>query len=131
MGFDIVAIGEAEDTFVEFLKKFKNNKDYRDIRGIAFLDENGDFVYKNKDKKINLDDYFSFAIFHNKFGPIEITRGCLYFCNFCQTPYIFGPQRDRGIESILKYIYILKEKNLLDVRFISPNAFLWFKLKKC
>ena len=123
MGFDVVAIGEAEDTFIEFLKKIKDDKDYRDIKGIAFLDEDGNFVYKNKDKKINLDEYYSFATLHNKFGPIEIKRGCLYFCNFCQTPYIFGTSRHRGIESILKHVYILKKNNLLDIRFISPSAF--------
>jgi len=73
-----------------------------------------------------LDDYHPFPLKNQRFGAIEITRGCPYVCYFCQTPYISGTKpRHRSIESICKYIQILNNHygDLTDVRFITPNAF--------
>jgi B12-binding domain/radical SAM domain protein len=124
MGFDVAFLGEAEETFIEFLKYTKEKGDFHKIKGIAFFDENGEYVYTGKRKLINMNDYPPFPIKHSKFGPIEITRGCPYLCYFCQTPFISGfKPRHRSINSICKYVRVMKERSLTDIRFITPNAF--------
>jgi B12-binding domain/radical SAM domain protein len=124
IGFDVVFIGEGEETLIEFFQKIRNNEEYKDINGIAYMNDDNEIYYTGKRAPINLDKYSPFPIKHNKFGPIEITRGCPYFCYFCQTPYILGGYpRHRNVDSISKYIRIMKSKNLTDIRFITPNAF--------
>ncbi|MFX1392604.1 MAG: TIGR04013 family B12-binding domain/radical SAM domain-containing protein [Promethearchaeota archaeon] len=124
MGFDIAFIGEGEESLIEFFAKIKNYEDFRDIKGIAYLDDNNNIIYTGKRNLIDLNKYPPFPIKYNRFGAIEITRGCPFFCYFCQTPYILGSYpRHRNIESICKYVRIMKKKNLTDIRFVSPNAF--------
>ncbi|MEW6608903.1 MAG: TIGR04013 family B12-binding domain/radical SAM domain-containing protein [bacterium] len=124
MGFDIVIRGEGEETLIELLQKIDNDEDYTDVKGIGFINEKGEYHYTGRRPPINLDQYPPFAVKHNKFGSIEITRGCPFVCYFCQTPHIFGGrQRHRSIEKICDYVQIMRSKNLTDIRFITPNAF--------
>ena len=124
MGFDIVFIGESEESLIEYFHKLHSNRKYTDIKGIALFDDEGKLLRTGKSEPVDLDKYPPFPIRNNKFGSIEITRGCPYVCYFCQTPYILGAiPRHRSIKSICKYIEIMKENNLTDIRFISPNAF--------
>jgi B12-binding domain/radical SAM domain protein len=124
IGFDVVFIGESEESLIEFLKNEKTEQDYSMVKGIAYLDKNGNYIYTGKRTPVDLDNFSPFPTKYNKFGAIEITRGCPYFCYFCQTPFILGRYpRHRSIESICKYIEVMKAKNLTDIRFITPNAF--------
>jgi B12-binding domain/radical SAM domain protein len=110
MGFDIVVKGEGERIFPNLIKEVISGKK---IFGI-FHDE----------KKIDLNYYFPFSKKFGRFGPIEISRGCPFGCYFCQTPRIFGGiMRHRSIEKILEIVEIMVERNLKDIRFITPNAF--------
>jgi len=124
LGFDIVFIGEAEETIIEFFNKLIKQQNYKSIKGIAFLNKKGEYEYTGKRSYLDLNKYPPFPVKSNKFGAVEITRGCPFVCYFCQTPYILGTHpRHRSIQSICKYVRIMKEKNLTDVRFITPNAF--------
>lgn len=72
---------------------------------------------------IDLDRFPSFPHELGIFGPIEITRGCPFACAFCQTSFLFSPTvRHRSLSNILEYVKIMKRKDLLDLRFITPNA---------
>jgi len=123
MGFDVVVIGEGEEVIKHLLISIINNKDLREVKGIAFL-EDGAFIFTGRMKNICLDNYPPYSQKYNKFGPIEITRGCHYNCYFCQVPRLFGNKlRHRNIDTISKYTEIMKKNNLKDIRFISPNAF--------
>ncbi|WP_456416837.1 TIGR04013 family B12-binding domain/radical SAM domain-containing protein [Methanocaldococcus sp.] len=123
LGFDVVCIGEGEETFPEFIMSVSENEDYKKVKGICYFEEDK-FIYTGKRKPIDLNKYPPFPIKYNKFGHIEITRGCPYKCYFCQTPRIFGKNvRHRSIENICKYVEIMAEKNLKYIRFITPNAF--------
>ncbi len=125
LGFDLVVRGEGEGSFPEIIRRIKVGENYKSIRGIAFR-EGKDYVINPPAKKIDLNDYPPFALKHRKFGPIEITRGCPWACRFCQTPYIFGVKvRHRNIENICKYVRVMKKEKLTDIRFISPNAFMY------
>lgn len=123
MGFDIVVRGEGEEALIELLQRIDDDGEYGAVKGIAYIDDGGEYHYTGRRPQVSLDKYPPFAAEHNKFGPIEITRGCPFVCYFCQTPHIFGGRpRHRSIESICEYVQIMKDKNLLDIRFISPNA---------
>ncbi len=124
LGFDVVFIGEGEETIIEFIDCILNNNDFRKIKGIGYLNEQDEFIFTGRRKPIDLDKYPPFPVKNSKFGAIEITRGCPYVCYFCQTPYILGAKpRHRSIDVICRYIKIMKERNLTDIRFITPNAF--------
>lgn len=129
MGFDMCVIGEGEETFPNILIKIKENVDFKDTIGIAFMNEDGSYIKNKASSYIDLNDYPPFSIKYNKLGPIEITRGCPFLCYFCQTPFIFGiKSRHRSIESISKYVEISKNYGFRDIRFISPNGFLYGSL---
>ncbi len=124
MGFNVVFTGESEETLIEFLKKIKNKENYHNIKGLAYISKNNKYHYTGKRNLIDLDKFPPFPVKYNKFGAIEITRGCPYLCSFCQTPFILGiTPRHRSIDYICKYVKLMKSKNLTDIRFITPNAF--------
>lgn len=124
MGFDIVVVGEGEETICDLLKIIKSKGDFNQVKGVAYFDAINAYKFTGKRPVVDLDLYPPFPIKNTQFGAIEITRGCPYVCYYCQTPYILGTQpRHRSVESICKYIKIMKKENLTDIRFISPNAF--------
>lgn len=124
MGFDLVVRGEGEETVIEILNYVKNNKDYNDVKGIAYLGKDNELILTKKRNWIDLNKYPPLPSKHIKYGAIEITRGCPYVCYFCQTPYILGSvPRHRSIKSICDAVKLMKEYGKTDIRFISPNAF--------
>ncbi|MFX0037281.1 MAG: TIGR04013 family B12-binding domain/radical SAM domain-containing protein [Candidatus Hermodarchaeota archaeon] len=126
MGFDVVVVGEGEETIIEFMQKINSNEDFYSIKGIAYIDSEKEYYYTGKRDLINLNNYRPFPIKITRFGAIEITRGCPYVCYFCQTPYILGTSpRHRSIKKICEYVEELKAYygDLTFIRFISPNAF--------
>ncbi|KPJ95133.1 MAG: hypothetical protein AMJ55_04625, partial [Gammaproteobacteria bacterium SG8_15] len=103
-GFDLVAIGEGEQIICDLLSAHMNGNNFKTVRGIAYLDASK--LEKNgKGETIDLNDYPPCASRFRKFGPIEITRGCVYACKFCQTPFVNKARfRHRGIENIAHYV---------------------------
>ena len=124
MGFDIVVMGEGEETLIEILSNFKNNKNLDTVRGIAYFNKDKVFTATKKRRWIDLDKYPPLPVKNVKFGAIEITRGCPYACFFCQTPYLLGTRpRHRSVKSICKAVSVMKTYDKMDIRFITPNAF--------
>jgi B12-binding domain/radical SAM domain protein len=123
MGFDLVVLSDGEETMLELIKRIDNDEDYHTIEGIAFMDDDGEYHFTHRSSRVILDNYPPFAVKHSRFGPIEITRGCPFGCYFCQTTFMFGHlQRHRSIDNICKYVEVLKNKGLDDIRFVSPDA---------
>jgi len=122
LGFDLVVIGEAEETFPELVEAFSNDRDWRDTNGIGY-EENGEIIKTAKRKPVDLNRFAPFSVRLNRLSPIEISRGCPHACRFCQTSFIFGGRmRHRSVEEVLKYISLSKDNGTRDFRFISPNA---------
>ena len=121
-GFDFVALGEGEQTIVDFVGRLVNAEDYFSTPGIAYVSD-GRLRSNGYGKRIQLDDYPPFAQMHRRFNPIEITRGCIYACGFCQTPFMFRAKfRHRSVENIVHYVEVMKDHNLKDIRFITPSS---------
>ena len=121
-GFDFVAIGEGEKTILELFSRLLQNKDISTIKGIGSLKDNH-YISKGSGEQVDLNDYPPFSIHFRKFNPIEITRGCIYACKFCQTPFMFKAKfRHRTIENICPYVQVLRDHGMTDIRFISPTS---------
>jgi B12-binding domain/radical SAM domain protein len=114
--FDVVVLGEGEETLPELICALKDDSDLETVRGIAY--KRSGITYKTHPRPhVLLDDYPPFN--QNLRAPIEISRGCPHNCKYCQTPRLFGTKmRHRSVGSIAFY-----SKYLSDVRFTSPNAF--------
>ncbi len=123
LGFEIVFLGDAEETFTEFIGRLADGGDPKGIRrGIAYL-EDGRPVVKGLNPLKNLDRFPAFAVAHRMFNPIEITRGCPHACKYCQVSYSFGAfHRHRSLENVTQHVRILRAHGLRDLRFITPNA---------
>jgi len=121
--FDYCIIGEGEEPLVEFISNLISGNDILSTKGLAYLD-NDKLVVNTKFKVKDLDNYPPFAERSGLFNPIEISRGCIYACKFCQVSYIFSSNvRHRSIENIVKYARKLVKRGIRDVRFISPDSF--------
>ena len=126
MGFDIVVVGEGEETIVDLMQKIATDEELSEVKGIAYTNRENENILTSKRVLIDLNNYPPFPIKNTRYGAIEITRGCPYVCYFCQMPYILGTTpRHRSIENICKYVQELHNHygDLTDVRFITPNAF--------
>lgn len=124
-GFDIVIRGEGEKVFTDLLKSIISKTDFETINGIGFSKQ-GKYHLNPIGKRPDINAYSPFSIKYEKFGPIEISRGCPWTCSFCQTPFIFGVHvRHRAVPIICRYVKLMKSKGLTDIRFITPNAFMY------
>lgn len=122
-GFDLVATGEGESTFVALVRALLDDAPLHDVAGLGSLDEAGRFVRTRAPERHDLDVYPSFAVDWGRFGPIEITRGCIYSCRFCQTPYLFKARfRHRSIDDIRAHVRELRTRGMRYVRFLTPSA---------
>ncbi|MDD1701135.1 MAG: TIGR04013 family B12-binding domain/radical SAM domain-containing protein [Methanoregula sp.] len=107
---DYVIAGEGEFTLPRLLALIERGDDGK-IPGVA----TGNF-YEPANSCVWLDAYPAFS---EKQGYVEISRGCPFFCGYCQTPHIFGHCiRHRSIDSIARYA-----SRYEHARFVSPNAF--------
>ena len=124
LGFDLVIRGEGEETFRELLQSLQAGESYREIRGLAYLEPDGTYRFTGRRPEIRLDDYPPYSEKCDRFGPVEISRGCPFVCGYCQTPHLHGARvRHRSVEVLLRHMETLVRRGLDDIRFITPNAF--------
>jgi B12-binding domain/radical SAM domain protein len=120
-GFDLVAIGEGETTMAALFEGIARGGDPRSLRGLAHLDDRGSLVSHGPGERRPLDDYPSFR--HGRWQAIEITRGCIYACAFCQTPYVFKARfRHRSVASVRAHVEGMAREGMRFVRFLTPTA---------
>lgn len=123
MGIDFVFIGEGEETINEFFSALRLGNDIEDISGIYSKKASGEYSFKPRKGKVDLNKFIPFSEKYKKFGPLEISRGCPFACYFCQTTRIFGTDvRHRDIAFIEELLNIMKKCHLKDFRAITPNA---------
>ncbi|MEU4158365.1 TIGR04013 family B12-binding domain/radical SAM domain-containing protein [Actinoplanes sp. NPDC026670] len=122
-GWDVAAIGEGESTLLSLVDA---KGDPAGITGLAYRDATGAVKKTGKAKQRDLNDFPGFALKWDKFNALEITRGCIYACRFCQTPFMFSAKfRHRSLANIRWHVDQMRARGLRDVRFITPTALSW------
>ncbi len=122
-GFDAVAVGEGERTLIEAVRALEAGGALSGVRGLGVSGFGGAMSGGAPAERVALDDYPAFNIPDSKFNPIEITRGCIYACRFCQTPFAFKARfRHRSVASISEHVRFMRHRRLRFARFISPTA---------
>ncbi len=142
---DVVVRGEGEHSMLEIVNALKEKRRFHHIKGIDFIDGNGEFVH-NPDNEIEADlDSLPYPAWHlfdlslYKIHPLissyEITlpiqgsRGCPYKCIFCAQEKMFKKPRHRGNDNIiseLEYLYV----NFGVKRFTFIDAFFPFSIEQ-
>ncbi|HTO96167.1 MAG TPA: TIGR04013 family B12-binding domain/radical SAM domain-containing protein [Myxococcales bacterium] len=118
-GFDLAALGEGETTAVRLLAE---GEDPKSIPGIAWLE--GDRLRSNgPGERRPLDDFPGFNAPAGKWNALEITRGCVYACSFCQTPFMFKARfRHRSVENVRQHVRWMKRDGVRYLRFVTPTC---------
>ncbi len=123
---DAIMIGEGEETAKELLEAVRIGKDFRGIKGVAYIDENDEYVLNPRRELIKDVDSIPypawdlFTMEHYVLFPREHAsrsdrtmvmlsgRGCLFRCNFCYR--MDAGFRPRQTRSIIDEIIELKER---------------------
>jgi B12-binding domain/radical SAM domain protein len=123
-GFDLVAVGEGEETLPGVLDAVHGGADPRRVPGVAWL-EAGALRTSGRARPVDLDRFPPCAPRAGRFGPVEITRGCIWACRFCQTPFQFKARfRHRALAEIVRWVRAGAGAGK-DVRFVTPSALSW------
>lgn len=118
---DAVVIGEGEVTFKELVSAIESGTPLKDVKGIAFTDNDRICVTEKRAKIQDLDELpfpspmrdpigLNNNIPSKDIGVIMSSRGCNYGCNFCSTTRIWGRWRPRSPESVLEEMKMLVEE---------------------
>lgn len=111
---DIIALGEAELTIGELTLALKNRQDWKNVEGIAFLEDgklinNGrrEFLKELSTLKLPARELLPISRYRALGFPVSIitSRGCPYKCIFCQGTEMVGHKiRYRNTEDIVDEI---------------------------
>ncbi|MFN7973149.1 MAG: TIGR04013 family B12-binding domain/radical SAM domain-containing protein [Acidobacteriota bacterium] len=121
-GFDLAVVGEGEATIGAILRDVAGGGEAHGIPGTARLVDGRHLVHAARER-VPLDAYPPFAPGLGKFSAIEITRGCVYACRFCQTPFASKAVfRHRSVDRIAHWGSVMRAAGKRDFRFITPTA---------
>jgi B12-binding domain/radical SAM domain protein len=128
-GFDLAALGEGEATVIALVRALQEGADPRALPGIAHL-RDGCLVSNGPGERHPLDAFPAFNARAGKWNAIEITRGCIYACSFCQTPWMFKARfRHRSVANVRAHVELMKQDQIERgagevryVRFLTPTA---------
>lgn len=135
-GFDIVFIGESEETIKDYLYFLGGRKNLKDIKGIAYL-ESGKVHYTEKRELISdldtipfpdkscfdkADIYRCNSEAENAFSTVITSRGCMSKCTFCSRSVFGNLYRLRTAKNIIAEIISLKkEYGIKTIYFIDDT----------
>jgi len=122
--FDVVAIGEGEETIVELAECFSSGNSFSGVCGLVF--KTSDRVVRTEPRRFIRDlDALAFPardLFDNesykryyleRFGysisSMITSRGCPFSCDFCSRPIFGMDMRSRSVQNIVGEVKEIKE----------------------
>jgi B12-binding domain/radical SAM domain protein len=121
-GFDAVAVGEGEATILALMRAVRDGAPLDTVPGLV-RHVAGHRVHGPPSERHPLDSFPAFHAPARRFNPIEITRGCVYACAFCQTPYVFKARfRHRSVADVAAHVETMVAGGLNYVRFVTPTC---------
>lgn len=125
---DFGFVGEAEESILEFAKFYRNDENWRNIRGMIY--RTGTSIVSNAPRGrieildnlpipqrsllINQSQYSRFCL-----GSVMASRGCHFSCSFCASRPLWGNKVTiRSARNVLEEIgYLVKQYKILFFRF--------------
>jgi anaerobic magnesium-protoporphyrin IX monomethyl ester cyclase len=145
---DACVRGEGEETLLEFVERRSDRRAWRDVAGIAFL-EDGAYVQAPPRKRIRsvseiprpawdlfpMEAYVStgnaFGVNRGRSIGIVATRGCPYECTFCSNPSMYGRSwlardPDDVLDEIESYIdrYRIQNVDFFDLTMVLKRQWI-------
>ncbi len=122
-GFDVACVGEGEATVVEVFLRVARGDGVEGLAGVAYLDGAGSFVTHGPGPRHPLEAWPGFNARFRRWNPLEITRGCVYACSFCQTPFAFKARfRHRPVDDVRAHAAVMARHGARYLRFVTPTA---------
>jgi anaerobic magnesium-protoporphyrin IX monomethyl ester cyclase len=143
-GFDVVVLGEGDDTIIEIGQRLMEGKPLSDVRGIVYKDVDGRPVRTMPRPLITdldrtpipayhlVDKHrYTFRVFGDKdtVACVETSRGCPYACDFCSVTPTWGNKwRNKSNKRILEELDIVKRLGydwiffVDDIFVVYPNV---------
>lgn len=151
---DFVVMGEGEKTLLELVKKIESgSKDFKDINGLAYLDETNNLIITQAREVIKDLDSLPWPAYHllypgfSKYGGMHAkykemgrpnatmiaSRGCPHRCTFCSLgTRMYRARNPKDIVAEMEFYknkFQVKSIQLYDDEFIglSPKQSEWIK----
>lgn len=122
-GASIISRLEGEETFLDLIKMFNDEKKIEEVLGITYRD--GDEIKSNADRlPIDMDKLvFTYndvrlEEFKNKIIYYESSRGCPFRCSYCMSS-IDKTVRYKDLEIVFKELKYLIDQNVPQVKFVD------------
>lgn len=138
---ECVVLGEGEQTFLELINVMEKNEKIKDVKGIAF--RNNDEVVKTPsrpftveldelpfpDRELLEDEYRSEVVgilgSGGKFTTLLTSRGCPYTCKYCAcSAFSSRKTRFRSPENVVAEMELLYGEGYEEIGFVDDNLFL-------
>ena len=118
-----VMFGEGEETFLELMQYYHGEeKKLRDIKGIAYRDEDGEVVENEWRTVIDLSTvpfvYEDMEDFKHKIIYYESSRGCPFSCSYCLSS-VDKCLRFRALELVKKELQFFIDAEVPQVKFVD------------
>ncbi|SMH41580.1 B12-binding domain-containing radical SAM protein [Azospirillum agricola] len=132
---DAVGMGDGEDVIVEIAHMLNGDMEPKDVKSLAFRDENGKIIVNpRRDITKELDEYepdFSLIdlnryIFDGRItGLLMTSRGCPFACTFCYNDY-FSKRRWRkhSADFVVNTVQALRQKYYFHTISVSDDLFI-------
>lgn len=129
---DYIVCGEGEETILQLIDKIHKEDDLKELRGIAFRNENQPIKTATATTLKNLDQYrigwelmrgYNYTYWgKRKAVVIQFSRGCPYPCTYCGQSLFWKKWRHRSAQSLADEIEMLhKEHGVLVFNFADEN----------
>lgn len=140
-GVDLITIGEGEKTLLKIIRHLEQGYSLHDIKGVAYVNEQGEKVRNGYVELIESLDENAFPArdislrIARKIGKehfhvqIQSSRGCYGNCSFCSMARLLNNQgglryRGRSPQNVADEIeYLNKEYGFVNIDFMDENFF--------
>ena len=112
--YDVIFVGEAEETWPQFLEDFESRRHQPVYRQI----QKPDLAASPLPRWDSIvEDFPKYAV-----GCVQTTRGCPFDCEFCDVIYLYGRrQRHKPIENVLEEIKCLERLGMKSIFFCDDE----------
>ncbi len=115
-------VGDGEPAVIGLVENLLGWRDITSVPNIAYRE--GDRFKTTRIELIDLDEYRPYHEGLRLYPPIEIMRGCMYRCLFCQVPWQFKSSvRFRSPSAVHDAVKSYVAHGFRDIRFIAPVGF--------